>query len=89
LPAGHPEGWGGALRDFFRPFYAAILRGEALSDSANSHIYPTLEDGARAIDFVAAALESARTGQWAKVQSDADVAVDALQFTGDIQRVAG
>jgi predicted dehydrogenase len=89
LPAGHPEGWGGALRDLFRPFYAAILRGDAPSDSANSHMYPTLADGARAVDFVAAALESARTGNWARMPSDADVAVDALQLTGGRQRVGG
>jgi predicted dehydrogenase len=89
LPAGHPEGWGGALRDLFRPFYAAILRGESPSDSANHHIYPTLSDGARAVDFVAAALESARTGRWAQVPGDVDVAVGALQLTDERQRVGG
>jgi len=61
LPAGHPEGWSEALRDFMRPFYAAILDRQALpSDSPPA--YPTLADGVRAIHFAEAALTSAQQG---------------------------
>ncbi len=66
LPAGHPEGWSEALRDLFRPFYAAISSGEPPSgEHAEAQRYPTLADGARAVRFVDAVLRSARTGTWA------------------------
>ncbi|HJT64395.1 MAG TPA: Gfo/Idh/MocA family oxidoreductase [Candidatus Limnocylindria bacterium] len=62
LPAGHPEGWGEALRDLLRPFYAAVASGAPpLADGAP---YPTLEDGARSIAFVEATLESSAAGSW-------------------------
>jgi predicted dehydrogenase len=63
LPAGHPEGWAEALRDLFRPLYAAILAGEPLVTSAEA-AYPTLDDGARGVAFVEAVLASARDGRW-------------------------
>jgi len=62
LPAGHPEGWAEALRDLLRPFYAAIAAGDAPATADPG--YPTLADGARGIEFVEAALESARLGAW-------------------------
>ena len=43
LPAGHPEGWGEALRDLLRPFYAAIAGGSP--PSAEEATYPTLTGG--------------------------------------------
>lgn len=67
LPAGHPEGWSEALRDLFTPFYAAIASGEEPSQSAGRGAYPTLAEGARAVDFVEAALMSAREGRWVEV----------------------
>jgi predicted dehydrogenase len=63
LPAGHPEGWGEALRDLLRPFYAAVASGE--SPSVADAPYPTLKDGARSIAFVEAAIESSASGRWA------------------------
>jgi predicted dehydrogenase len=60
LPAGHPEGWGDALRDLMSTYYSAIAHdaGEAPAG------YPTFADGARAVRFVAAVLESASTERW-------------------------
>jgi len=62
LPAGHPEGWGEALRDLLRPFYAAVAAGEA--PSTDDAPYPTLSAGARGIAFVDAAIESSGSGSW-------------------------
>jgi predicted dehydrogenase len=62
LPAGHPEGWGDALRDLLRPFYAAVASGAA--PPAGDAPYPTFRDGARSIAFVEAVLVSATSGGW-------------------------
>ena len=64
LPAGHPEGWSDALRDLFRPFYAAIATGVEASDPDTIAPYPTLEAGARALRFVDAVLRSSREDRW-------------------------
>jgi predicted dehydrogenase len=67
LPTGHPEGWLDALRDLLRPFYAAVASGappSAAPTGANSLGFPTLADGARAVRFVDAVLESARSERW-------------------------
>ena len=69
LPAGHPEGWGEALRDMLRPFYAAISAGVPAS-AIDDHRYPTLRDGARGVAFVEAVLESARSGRWTSLSPD-------------------
>ena len=62
LPAGHPEGWGEALRDLLRPFYAAVASGEA--PSLGDAPYPTLKAGARSIAFVEAAIQSSASSSW-------------------------
>ena len=67
LPAGHPEGWGEALRDLLRPFYAAVASGS--SPSADDQPYPTLKIGARSIAFVEAALESSSVGGWVALRA--------------------
>ncbi len=67
LPTGHPEGWAEAFRDLLRPFYAAVASGTpppAPTAPPNSLGYPTLADGARAVRFVDAVLESARSERW-------------------------
>lgn len=64
LPAGHPEGWGEALSDLLRPFYAAIARDEEPPSADTEAGYPTLVDGARAVRFVEAVLVSAREQRW-------------------------
>ena len=65
LPAGHPEGWGEALRDLVRDFYPAIAAGASPGEAPAP--YPTLGDGARSLDLVAAVLESSRRGTWVDV----------------------
>jgi predicted dehydrogenase len=64
LPAGHPEGWGEALCDLLRPFYAAVARDEEPLSVAAEADYPTLIDGARAVRFVEAVLASTREQRW-------------------------
>jgi predicted dehydrogenase len=68
LPAGHPEGWGEALRDVLRPFYAAIAAGEPPPRGTEA-VYPTLADGARSVALVEAVVESSRLGRWVDVDS--------------------
>lgn len=65
LPAGHPEGWGEALRDLIRPFYAAVANGDP--PTPGDATYPDLRVGARSIAFVEAAIESAATGAWVSI----------------------
>jgi predicted dehydrogenase len=67
LPAGHPEGWGEALRDVLRPFYAAIAAGDPPTDGPDP-AYPTLADGARSVALIEAVVESSRTGGWVDVR---------------------
>jgi predicted dehydrogenase len=64
LPAGHPEGWGEALRDVLRPFYAAIAAGDDPPPRGAPAAYPTLTDGMRAATFVDAVLRSAQETRW-------------------------
>jgi predicted dehydrogenase len=66
LPAGHPEGWSEALRDLFRPFYAAIATGADAAGVRDLAVtpYPTLDAGARALRFVDAVLRSSIEARW-------------------------
>jgi predicted dehydrogenase len=68
LPSGHPEGWAEALRDLLRPFYAAVASGEPPPSELIAP-YPTFQDGARAVVFVASALKSSRTGAWVELRA--------------------
>ena len=63
LPPGHPEGWGEALRDLFRPFYRAVSQGTPPGDVPPA-TYPTLDAGRRAVAFVEAVLASDASGRW-------------------------
>jgi predicted dehydrogenase len=71
LPPGHPEAWSDALRDLLRPFYAVVASGvppsAAVASAGQALGYPTFADGARAVRFVEAVLESARTERWVNV----------------------
>ena len=67
LPAGHPEGWAEALRDLLRPFYAAVAAGDPPPEEPGAAAYPTLDDGARGVAFVEAALQSSREGRWVPI----------------------
>jgi predicted dehydrogenase len=66
LPAGHPEGWGEALRDLIRPFYAAVANGDP--PTPEDAPYPSLRVGARSLAFVDAAIESASTAAWVSLK---------------------
>jgi predicted dehydrogenase len=69
LPQGHVEGWGDALRDVLRPFYAAVAAGSpppAPGREADA-AYPTLSDGLRAAVFVEACVRSARESRWVRL----------------------
>lgn len=68
LPAGHPEGWSAALRDLLRPFYAAVARSDPVPRTGAPCAYPTLDDGARSLAFVDAALESSAEGRWTELK---------------------
>jgi hypothetical protein len=68
LPAGHAEGWGGALRDVLRPFYAAIAAGAPVPGPGEPADYPTLDDGARGVAFVEAVLAAARDSRWTPIE---------------------
>jgi predicted dehydrogenase len=69
LPAGHPEGWGEAFRDLFRPFYAAIAAGDDPRSTGYVAPYPTLRDGARAVAFVEAVMASSAAGRWVELEA--------------------
>jgi len=70
LPAGHPEGWSGALRDLLRPFYAAVAVGDEPPSRDEAAPYPTLSDGARAVLFVEAVLTSAGESRWVPLSDE-------------------
>ncbi|MBN8629296.1 MAG: Gfo/Idh/MocA family oxidoreductase [Rhodobacterales bacterium] len=53
LPYGHPEGYQEAYANLYVEFGQAILNG-----TRSGHLFPTVEDGARGVDFVHAALKS-------------------------------
>jgi predicted dehydrogenase len=74
LPAGHPEGWSGALRDLLRPFYAAAAVGDEPPSPGEAAPYPTLSDGARAVMFVEAVLASASESRWVPLPDEGALA---------------
>jgi predicted dehydrogenase len=60
LPGGHPEGFVEAFANIYRGMAHAV-RGKA---SPLASDYPTVQDGARGVHFVATALESGAAGTW-------------------------
>jgi predicted dehydrogenase len=56
LPSGHPEG--------FIEAFANVYRGVARAVAGDDGEFPTVQDGARGVHFIHAALASARTGAW-------------------------
>jgi predicted dehydrogenase len=67
LPAGHPEGFIEAFANLYRNFAdtlrtAEVADGEAAAGCAGD--YPTVQDGAYGVHFVAKALESQRAESW-------------------------
>lgn len=65
IPAGHPEGYLEAFAQLYRDaaeLVAARLEGREADASAS--LAPTVEDGARGVRFLEAAVESSRAGAW-------------------------
>lgn len=66
MPAAHPEGYIEAFANYYRDA-AAIIRvhraGQTV-DPAVEALVPDVRAGARGVKFVAAAVESAKTGSW-------------------------
>ena len=62
---GHPEGYQEAFANLYRDAAAAIIaRRTGTSADPLPLDFPTVEDGARGIAMIEAALESVRTGSW-------------------------
>jgi predicted dehydrogenase len=64
LPSGHPEGFMEAFANVYRAVAADIRgrRGGGGYDPRQD--YPTVQDGARGVHFIHAAVRSAREGCW-------------------------
>jgi predicted dehydrogenase len=63
-PPGHAQGYPDAFKALFRAVYAAIESGKA----AETHDYPTFDDGLEQVLVGEAIAESARVGQWVPVR---------------------
>jgi len=65
LPAGHPEGFIEAFANLYRNVAATLdVRAGRAQPGPFDDDFPTVEDGARGVFFIARAVESARTGRW-------------------------
>ena len=62
LPAGHVEGWFGAMSNLYRSFMQCIEARKNNTFDPSMIDYPTVEDGARGIHFVQACLRSTENG---------------------------
>jgi predicted dehydrogenase len=66
LPAGHPEGWGEALRNLLAAAYAR-MRGERTAEEDLAAPLPSFSDGAHHVAFVEATLRSHTSGRWVSI----------------------
>jgi predicted dehydrogenase len=72
LPMGHPEGFIEAFANLYRDFALALdarRRGEPFDRTVLD--FPTAHDGVRGMRFLDAVVESARSGGWVELASDA------------------
>ena len=71
IPSGHPEGYLEAFANVYREAFRAIsaqVSGEAIPADIDA---PSIDDGVMGMQFLAAALESARRGgQWLKLPAE-------------------
>ncbi|HMI19151.1 MAG TPA: Gfo/Idh/MocA family oxidoreductase [Sphingomonas sp.] len=69
LPAGHPEGYIEAFAQLYSDFVALIRQHDNVEDRApGESLLPTVEDGLRGIEFIAAAIRShTGGGAWTKI----------------------
>jgi predicted dehydrogenase len=63
-PPGHAQGYPDAFKALFRAVYASVESGRA----AETHDYPTFDDGLEQVLVGEAIAESARVGQWVPVR---------------------
>ena len=64
-PPGHPEGYLEAFANIYRGFARAV-RGES---DLHPHPFPTVDEGVRGIEFIAAALTSSEEERWVSLGS--------------------
>lgn len=68
LPAGHPEGLFEAFANLYDGFISSIIAREGGGEPGAYDVYPTVEDGARSIKFIhAAVLSNQKGGAWIDV----------------------
>jgi predicted dehydrogenase len=68
IPAGHPEGYLEAFGNIYREAYRGILAAESGQGIPKDLDCPTIDDGVRGMQFLAAAIESAKSGSsWVKL----------------------
>jgi predicted dehydrogenase len=69
-PFGHPEGYLEAFGNIYAEVARAILAARAGGKPDADSFFPTVDDGARGVAFVAAAVESSKAGgKWVKIGS--------------------
>lgn len=62
LPSGHPEGWLEAMANLYKSFMQCVNASKDGSFKPEMIDFPTVEDGAAGIEFVAACLRSTQNG---------------------------
>jgi len=68
IPSGHPEGYLEAFGNIYREAYRGIAAAESGQPIPKDLDCPTIDDGVRGMQFIASAIESAKSGaSWVKV----------------------
>jgi predicted dehydrogenase len=68
IPSGHPEGYLEAFGNIYREAFRGIAAAESGQAIPKDLDCPTIDDGVRGMQFIAAAIESAKSGaSWVKV----------------------
>ena len=78
LPAGHPEGFIEAFANLYRNVAGTLrVRNGAGESGPFDDDFPTVQDGARGVHFIEAAVESGRQGRWVSGSYEPPAAVSA------------
>jgi len=65
IPGGHPEGFIEAFANIYRNVGRAIQARAIMSNAPATDLdFPTVQDGARGVHFIHAAVDSAKVGRW-------------------------
>jgi predicted dehydrogenase len=68
IPSGHPEGYLEAFGNIYREAFRGIAAAESGQPIPKDLDCPTIDDGVRGMQFIASAIESAKSGSsWVKV----------------------